>query len=180
MPASRFRLKYPKMMVPSLAVVLAYVIFGAIPQRSQGRQIADGLERRTIALDTLRRRAQVQPHDSDIVRMVRGQSDKNVSNPIADSQTAVQSLKKVVHMFQSHGVQCTNIEPGNLDPTHPRSSSMRHRLSLVGSFHDVLAAFASIEANIPHASALILSMNRPEPAEPCQWESEFRFMEALQ
>ena len=174
------------LLLPGIAVGIAYAAFCALPQYREIRGVWAESESQSAANDQLSLRVEALSENAERFGSEAGELTGPVDEAPAalhlvsaerSERTYIQAFAQVLAAFRSMQVDCTAAKS---DLSGREYSAVAQRVSLTGSFANVLAAMEAIEAEIPHALAAELSMERIEATAPCRWEIAFQFSEGTE
>lgn len=176
--------KYARLLIAMTAVAVVYTVVTAIGHQQEYRRMTAETARQRASIAQLEQRVGTQSEATLSIEnaIVERQSLPSSSATVAEdtdkkigNRTLVQSIAQVLAAFDSHAVQCVAASP--VDESAETST---HKITLAGSFPDVLASLESIQRQLQDSLVANLSMRCANPNQPCIWELEFRFREVGQ
>lgn len=183
--------------LPGIAVLLAYVIFIAVPLHRERMRTIHALRKQVAVAEQLSIRLKSEPELSVSANGIDASGiDANeidattlLSQPVSmtsndlpaegSNRTNVQTFNQLLAIFQTNGLDFVSAIADRVDQPRAQDTVM-HRVTLTGSFSNLLSALKSIETSIPNAATTEVIMERPSPSETCNWELGFRFSEGIQ
>ena len=172
-----------RMLLPGIAIAIFYTAFFALPQYRELQRITDQSKSKADAVSDLNNRiAQLsaarsrQSIERETLVSRIDQASSTASDLLRPSESrSITDLARVLDIFQQHEITCIAAKALEAGPTQAEFGGQR--VSLAGSFGNMLAAIESIESEVPTATITQLALQHSEPPQPCRWEICLSFEE---